>query len=63
MGTAYTGNVYLSKQHLKLDKTYIGLKAQSTLQIVNKSKVKVDFEWRTFNSEKDEIEKKTQLYN
>lgn len=24
-GTAYTGNVYLSKQHLKLEKTYIGL--------------------------------------
>ena len=22
----------------------------------------MDFEWRTFNSEKDEIEKKTQLY-
>lgn len=33
---------------------YIGLQAQQTLQIINKSEVKVDFEWRAFATEKEE---------
>ena len=34
-GNAYTGDVRLGKTYLKLDKTYISLKAQSSLQINN----------------------------
>ena len=44
-----------------MDDAYIGLQTQQTLQIVNKSNVKVDFEWRAFQTEKEEIEKKSKL--
>jgi len=52
----------LGKSFLKLDKTYISLKAQGSLQIKNQSKFKVDFEWRAFKSEVEEKEKKDELF-
>ncbi len=60
-GKAHDGQVYLSKSHIQMDDAYIGLQTQQTLQIVNKSNVKVDFEWRAFQTEKEEIEKKSKL--
>lgn len=60
-GKAHDGQVYLSKSHIQMDDAYIGLQTQQTLQIVNKSNVKVDFQWRAFQTEKEETEKKTKL--
>jgi hydrocephalus-inducing protein len=60
-GTATTEDVTLSKNFIKLDRTYINLKAQASFQIVNRSKFKVDYEWRSFKSEAQEMEKKNQL--
>lgn len=53
--------VYLSKSHITMDEAYISLQTQQTLQIVNKSKYKVDFQWRAFQTEKEETEKKNKL--
>lgn len=41
MGVAHNGNVYLSKSFIQMDDAYIGLHTQQTLQIINKSSVKV----------------------
>jgi len=62
MGKAYNGNVYLSKSHIQMEDAYIGLRTQQILHIVNKSNVKVDFQWRSFKTEKEEQEKKNRLY-
>ena len=43
-----------------MEDAYIGL-TQQTLSIINKSEVKVDFEWRAFATEKEEQEKKNRL--
>ena len=40
-GKAQNGNVYLSKSYISMEKAYIGLQSQQTLQIINKSNVKV----------------------
>ena len=63
IGAAHNGNVYLSKSFIQMDDAYIGLQSQQTLQIVNKSSVKVDFQWRSFSTEKEETEKKNKLRN
>ena len=57
-GNAINGNVYLSKKLVKLGESYLRLKNQRTIEIVNKSDVKIDFEWRTFKTEAEEIQKK-----
>lgn len=57
-GNAINGNVYLSKKLVKLGESYLRLKNQRTIEIVNKSDVKIDFEWRTFKTEAEELEKK-----
>jgi len=44
-----------------MDESYIGLQTQQTVQIVNKSDVKVDFQWRAFKTQKEENEKKNRL--
>lgn len=61
MGVAHNGNVYLSKSFIQMDDAYIGLHTQQTLQIINKSNVKVDFQWRAFATEKEEQEKKNKI--
>ena len=61
MGVAHNGNVYLSKSFIQMDDAYIGLQTQQTLQIINKSNVKVDFQWRAFATEKEEQEKKNKI--
>jgi hydrocephalus-inducing protein len=60
-GQAHSENVYLSKTYIQMEDAYIGLQTQQTLQIVNKSHVKVDFQWRAFATEKEETEKKNRL--
>jgi hydrocephalus-inducing protein len=60
-GKSHKGNVYLSKSYIQMDDAYIGLQTQQTLQIVNKSSVKVDFQWRAFKTEKEEYDKKNKL--
>jgi hydrocephalus-inducing protein len=50
-GNAQNGKVYLSKKLVKLGESYLRLKNQRTIEIVNKSDVKIDFEWRTFKTE------------
>lgn len=60
-GNAINGEVYLSKDHMKIDETYISLESKQTFKIVNKSTVKIEFEWRAFSSEKEETEKKKTL--
>ena len=57
-GTGQLSNVYLSKPVISMEESYIGLQSQQTLHIVNKSDVKVSFEWRAFTSEKEEKPKK-----
>jgi hydrocephalus-inducing protein len=57
-GNAINGNVYLNKTFIELDEAYITLETQQTLQIINKSNVKIDFQWRAFMTEKEELEKK-----
>jgi hydrocephalus-inducing protein len=58
LGQGQLSNVYLSKSVISMEESYIGLQSQQTLHIVNKSNVKVSFEWRAFSSEKDEKPKK-----
>ncbi len=62
IGKAYNGNVYLSKSHIQMEDAYIGLRTQQILHIINKSNVTVDFQWRSFKTEKEEQEKKHRLY-
>ena len=57
-GNAINGEVYLSKNYLQQEETYISLENRETFKIVNKSTVKIDFEWRAFSCEKEEYEKK-----
>ena len=67
IGKAINGNVFLSRDSVQLEGTYISLESKSTLRIINKSSVKIDFEWRAFSSEKEDYEKKEllleELYN
>lgn len=60
-GKAEDDEVYLSKKAIQMDDAYIGLQTQQTLQIINKSNVRVDFEWRAFATEREENEKKSKL--
>jgi hydrocephalus-inducing protein len=61
VGSGQLSNVYLSKTFIPMEESYIGLQTQQTLQIINKSNVKVDFEWRAFMAEKEEKPKKELL--
>lgn len=49
-GSGQLSNVYLSKPVVSMEESYIGLQSQQTLHIINKSNVKVNFEWRAFSS-------------
>ena len=60
-GKAINGNVFLSRDSVQMEGTYITLESKSTLRIINKSSVKIDFEWRAFSSEKEDMEKKRLL--
>jgi len=60
-GVANNSNVYLSKNFTEMDDTFITLQSQQTIKIINKSAVKVNFEWRAFSTEKEELEKKARL--
>lgn len=61
-GKAYSDKkVLLSTSNIQMDDAYIGLQTQQTLQIINKSNVKVDFQWRAFKTEKEEYDKKNKL--
>lgn len=51
-GAGQVSNVYLSKTFIPMEESYIGLKTQQTLQIINKSNVKVSFQWRQHMAEK-----------
>ena len=61
IGKAINGNVFLSRDSVQMEGTYITLESKSTLRIINKSSVKIDFEWRAFSSEKEDAEKKKLL--
>ena len=61
VGKAINGHVCLSRDSVQLEATYISLESKSTLRIINKSSVKIDFEWRAFSSEKEDFEKKQML--
>ena len=61
IGKAINGNVFLSRDSVQMEGTYITLESKSTLRIINKSSVKIDFEWRSFSSEKEDAEKKRML--
>lgn len=60
-GNAINGEVFLSKDRVNLDETYISLESKQTFKIMNRSSVKIDFEWRAFSSEQEEHEKKAFL--
>lgn len=53
--------MYLSKNYIQLEDTYITLYSQQYFQIANKSTVPVKFEWRAFPNEKEEKDKKMRL--
>lgn len=61
IGTGQVSNVYLSKTFIPMEESYIGLKTQQTLQIINKSNVKVTFQWRQHMAEKEEQPIKEEL--
>jgi hypothetical protein len=63
LGDAINGDVYLSKSIIRQEETYISLESRETFTIINKSSVKIEFEWRSMKSEKEEIEKKNFLLN
>lgn len=60
-GESHNDNVYLSKNHLHMEDTYITLYSHQYFQIVNKSSVPVEFSWRAFQTEVEENKKKSQL--
>lgn len=60
-GNAINGEVFLSRGSIKIEETYISLESKQTFKIVNKSTVKIDFEWRAFSSEKEETDKRRLL--
>jgi hydrocephalus-inducing protein len=62
-GNAINGEVYLSQDRVSIDETYISLESKQTFKILNRSSVKIDFEWRAFSSEREEQEKKEFLLN
>ena len=49
---SHDDNVYLSKNYIQLDDTYITLYSQQYFQIANKSAVPVRFQWRAFPNDK-----------
>ena len=53
-GESHNDNVYLSKNHLHMEDTYITLYSHQYFQIVNKSSVPVEFSWRAFQTEVEE---------
>ncbi len=58
---SHDDNVYLSKNYIQLEDTYITLYSQQYFQITNKSAVPVRFQWRAFPNEKEETDKKMRL--
>jgi hydrocephalus-inducing protein len=60
-GEGHNDNVYLSKTHLHMDPTSISLQSTQVFKIVNKSSVPVEFSWRAFATEREELEKKNRL--
>jgi len=58
IGEAHNDNVYLSKGHVTCDPTSITLFSHQYYKIVNKSAVPIEFSWRAFASEKEELDKK-----
>ena len=60
-GESHNDNVYLSKTHIHMEPTSITLYSHQYYQIVNKSSVPVQFNWRAFATEREENEKKTRL--
>lgn len=60
-GEGHNDNVYLSKAHIHMDPTSISLFSHQYYKIVNKSTVPVEFSWRAFATEREELEKKARL--
>lgn len=44
-----------------MDDTYITLTSRESIHIVNKSEVPIEFEWRAFQNENEERERKEKL--
>ncbi len=61
LGEAHNDNVYLSKGHVTADPTSITLFSYQYYKIVNKSVVPIEFSWRAFATEAEEIDKKDRL--
>lgn len=60
-GTAISGEVHLSQDRIVVEETYISLENKQTFKILNRSSVKIDFEWRSFRSENEEQDKKNTI--
>ena len=60
-GESYEAEVYLSQQILTMKPTYVGLTYFDYVELINNSRVPVEFSWRLSKSEKDERDKKEQL--
>jgi hydrocephalus-inducing protein len=61
IGDSHNDNVYLSKTHIHMEPTSITLYSHQYYQIVNKSQVPIEFSWRAFQTEREELEKKQRL--
>lgn len=61
LGEGHNDNVYLSKAHLHMDPTSISLFSNQYFKVVNKSAVPVEFSWRAFATEREELDKKARL--
>lgn len=51
----------LSQSVVTMDSSYIGLETQKTVEIINRSNVKIDFQWRSFADEKEERQRKKKV--
>eukprot|EP00930_Biecheleria_cincta_P015308 TRINITY_DN12810_c0_g1_i1.p1 TRINITY_DN12810_c0_g1~~TRINITY_DN12810_c0_g1_i1.p1 ORF type:complete len:5041 (+),score=1000.88 TRINITY_DN12810_c0_g1_i1:126-15248(+) len=60
-GAACNANVSLSHSLLMVDDTYVGLESQGVVTIRNDSDVPVDFSWRLFRSESEEVDHRLEL--
>ncbi len=59
VGTVVDVNVRLSQGEVQLQPTFITEKSQATLKLVNKSEIKVKFDWKLFSTVDEERRHKT----
>jgi len=60
-GESFESKVFLSKDNIRMNPTYVGLTYCDFVEIVNDGNVAVEFSWRSARSEKEERDKRDKL--